>query len=605
MPLGSRWKNHGGPRHERRGARLKAARRFVPVAPLLLMSPLGGTGGGPVHSGVSLHSGRPLQEANTAGFRIVATLDVGANPHQISFGSGGETAYIAVAGSDRIAVVDAVSHTVRRYVEAPGTPLGVIPLPDGHSLAVTRFGADDIVRYDLESGTPVERLTTGGAPSLIVGPLPGNRYLISAEKVDRMWVLEADAFALERGYPTGRRPFPPGASSDGRVAFVPAYEDGSLTVVDLWNGRILDTVPVGEHPSGGAVLPEDIEYVAAVRGRNRLAVVNTASHRVVRTIAEGIGPSPFSVVVTPDGRLAFVNNTASHDISVLELPGGRPLVRLPVPEVPIVMAVHPSGTELWVSSEGEHRVTVIEIPAAWRGPPPAKAGPEPVAEVAVLGMIHGRHRTSELWGLARVEATIRRFRPDAVCAEIPPDRWERIWKDWTERRAIEDDRVKLFPEYTEVLLPLATELGFEVVPCAGWTREMSDLRNARIRQFRSDPAFASQREAYDRRLAAVRARYATPLGEVEDPRAIHSAAYDERQREELSLYDEYLNEWIGPGGWTNINRAHMRLIDRAIRTHRGQRLLITFGAGHKYWILDRLRERKDVKLLEVAPYLPR
>ncbi len=48
----------------------------------------------------------------------------------------------------------------------------------------------------------------------------------------------------------------------------------------------------------------------------------------------------------------------------------------------------------------------------------------------------------------------------------------------------------------------------------------------------------------------------------------------------------------------------MRLIDRAIRTHRGRRLLITFGAGHKYWFLERLRGRNDVRLLDPGPFLP-
>lgn len=545
------------------------------------------------------------QEAEDSGFRIVATLDVGANPHQIAFGPGGETAYIAVAGSDRIAIVDAASHELRRSVELPGTPLGVIPLPDGRSLAVTRFGADEIVRYDLESGEILGRLNTGGSPSLLIGPLPGHRYLVSAEEVDRLWIFNAETFALERAFPTGRRPFPPAATADGRLAFVPGYDDGTVTVVDLWNERILDTVRVGEHPSGGGVLANDIDYMVAVRGEDRLVVLNTASHQVVGDVADGIGRSPFSVVLAPNGRLAFVNNTASHDISIIDLSTRHLVARIPVPEVPIVMAVHPSGESLWVSSEGEDRVTVIEIPVRWRGPAPDSGAPrDGVTEVAVLGMIHGRHRSSEKWGLAQVEQMIRNFRPDAVCAEIPPDRWERIWKDWTERRAIEDDRVKVFPEYTDVLLPLATELGFEIVPCAGWNREMSNLRSARIRQFRSDATFAEPREEYDRRLAKVKAQYDRPSGEDDDPRAIHSPAYDDRQREELSLYDEYLNDWIGPGGWTNINEAHMRLINEAIGHYGGRRLLITFGAGHKYWFLDQLRERADVKLLDVRAFLP-
>jgi YVTN family beta-propeller protein len=202
-----------------------------------------------------------------------------------------------------------------------------------------------------------------------VGPYPGGKYLVSAEKVDRLWVLDAERFVLEADYPTGNRPFPPSATSDGRLAFVPNYDDGSVTIVDLENRRVLDSVQVGERPSGGSVLPGDKEYAVAIRGENRIAFIETASRKLAGTLSEGVGQSPFSVVVSRGRRLAFVNNTASHDVSVLELSERRVVARIPVGEIPIVMAVHPSGETLWVSSEGSHDLSVIEIPERWRSAP--------------------------------------------------------------------------------------------------------------------------------------------------------------------------------------------------------------------------------------------
>ncbi|MFQ5766778.1 MAG: YncE family protein, partial [Acidobacteriota bacterium] len=301
-----------------------------------------------------------------------------------------------------------------------------------------------------------------------------------------------------------------------------------------------------------------------------------------------------------------VNNTSSHDISVLSTATRRVAARVPVGAGPIVMAVHPSGRSLWVSSEGSDELDILSLPssqaAAFHRPPEDQGGPP--AEVAVMGMIHGQHRKSRRWGLAQVRETIRRYSPDVICAEIPPDRWERIWRDWSERGVIEDSRVKRFPEYTDVLLPLKIQMGFEVEPCAGWTHEMSDLRQSRMKQFQQDPNLAPRYREYQRLTAALRARQAAdPLVE-DDPWVIHSVRYDERTREELDLYDRFLNDWIGPGGWSHINEAHYMLIDSVIRRHRGQRILITFGAGHKYWFLDRLRRRSDIRLLDLDPFLP-
>jgi YVTN family beta-propeller protein len=537
-------------------------------------------------------------------FPVRASIDVGLNPHQIAFTGDGELAFVAIAGSDRVAVVDTRSYRILQTIPAPGVPLGVRPVPEG--LAVNRFRSTGPA---LVIGSAVVKTHDLGVGASLFADLPDGRSMFSVENEDALWIMDDATFEMVRSFPVGDRPFPPAATGDGRLAFVPNYDDGSVTVIDLWNERIRATVRVGEHPSGGVVLPGGNEYAVAVRGENKIVFINTASYSVTGEITEGIGDSPFSVVTSPDGRLAFVNNTASHDVSVIALPERRVIARIPTPEAPIVMNVHPNGESLWVSSEGEDRLTVFGIPAVWRAPSrPASASSGdaggPVTEVAVMGMIHDGHKTSEVWGLEQVRQTIRAFRPDVVCTEIAPNRWDRIWRELTQEDLIADPRVLRFPEYTDAILHLALEMGYQVVPCAGWSQEMSDLRETRIAEFETSPEFAEARAEYSARLAQVEAGFTNTDIRDDDPFYIHSDAYDERQRAELALYDQYQNDLIGPGGWTNINEAHYALIERTIREHAGQRVLITFGAGHKYWFLDRLKTRSDVRLLDLREYLP-
>ena len=124
-----------------------------------------------------------------------------------------------------------------------------------------------------------------------------------------------------------------------------------------------------------------------------------------------------------------------------------------------------------------------------------------------------------------------------------------------------------------------------------------------LREFDTTDEWTAQRREYTNRQAEMRRRIGEAPAAGDDPHFIHSDAYDERQRAELDLYDEFQNDLIGPGGWTNINEAHYSLIDRAIEENRGRRILITFGGGHKHWFLDRLRARDDVTVLDLAPYL--
>jgi len=309
--------------------------------------------------------GRALIDAQHE-FALLARLKVGKNPHQISFSADAKTAYVAAAGSDRVTRVDVATRTVIGHLSTPGVPLGVIPLEDGKSLAVTRFQGDTVMRYRLADGRPQGQLTTGGGPSLIQGPFTGNRYLISAEKANKLWLFNATSFAMDGEYDTGKRPFPAAATSDGKRAFVPNYDDGSVTVIDLLSHRVVATVAVGKHPSGGAVLPGDALYAVAVRGENRIALMDTASATLVGEVRQGIGQSPFSVVLATDGKRAFVNNTASNDVSVIDLTQRKVITRIGVGETPIVMAVHPDGKSLWVSCEGSHELDILRIPQTIR-----------------------------------------------------------------------------------------------------------------------------------------------------------------------------------------------------------------------------------------------
>ena len=548
----------------------------------------------------------PARPGDTAGFRRLRRLALGKNPHQIAFSPDSRFAYVAIAGDDRIARVDVASLTPAGMMPVADAPLGVHARATD-DLLVTRFGGTAIERRQWGAAEPLASRVSGVGTSLFSGPLPDGSLLASVERSNVLLRVAPDTLARIASFSTGARPFPPAATTDGRLAFVPNYDDATVSVIDLWNAKVAATVAVGAKPSGGVVLPGDIEYAVAVRGENRLAFINTASKQLVSTLTEGIGESPFSVVLSPNGRLAFVNNTASHDVSVIALPEKRVIARIPTGEIPIVMAVHPSGETLWVSCEGSHTLDVIAIPRAWREPAPDAAAVEhaPLTEVAVLGMIHDRHRKSISWGLDAVSETITRYRPDVVIAEIPPDRWQRIWSDYTERGTIEDSRVLRFPEYTDVLLPLKLRLGFTVEPGAAWTEEMSDLRNARIQAFEHEPVFAEQNAAYQAATRAAEAEDNAHLLDSDDPRVIHSDQYDRLTKISLAPYDDFLNDVIGPGGWTHINVAHYRLIDAAIRRHRGGRILITFGAGHKYWLLEQLRERDDVRLLDVREFLPK
>lgn len=222
----------------------------------------------------------------------------------------------------------------------------------------------------------------------------------------------------------------------------------------------------------------------------------------------------------------------------------------------------------------------------------AAIGPDRPTEVVVLGMIHGSHRTSEAYGLAQLEAILREAEPDLVLVEIPPDRFQAAAQQFAATGVITEPRVRVFPEYVDVLFPLQAELGFEIVPCAAWTREMADERRAALAELEvTRPAEATMSDEGFEWITLMHRRE----GLLEDPRGIHTDRYDEIVELGMTPYDVYFNGDIGPGGWTNINDAHWAYCARALDRIRGEgkRAVITFGAWHKTRLRAALAERED------------
>ena len=133
-----------------------------------------------------------------------------------------------------------------------------------------------------------------------------------------MYEISLEAFDVVGSFETGPRPFPPALSRDGRWLFVPSYDGGEVTVIDLLLRTVDDTVRVGKNPSGSTMLPDDKHVAVVNRGSDRIDFLNIHTHEIDSTVGSGLGKEPFSMVLSPNGSLGFVNNVASATVSVLD-----------------------------------------------------------------------------------------------------------------------------------------------------------------------------------------------------------------------------------------------------------------------------------------------
>lgn len=218
-----------------------------------------------------------------------------------------------------------------------------------------------------------------------------------------------------------------------------------------------------------------------------------------------------------------------------------------------------------------------------------------LTKVYVVGAIHSTHRSSEKYSLAVLEQAIRKANPDAILTEIPPDRIEAAKSGFLETGEVQEPRTRVFPEYTDVVFPLWPELGFDLYATAGWTREMADNRRAALNRIENDPARAEQWAEHQ----AAYENYPNEIaGRGDDPLFIHTDDYDAIVERTQRPYQDNFDADLGPGGWTQINKAHTDLINGALDdiSGQGKTALITFGAWHKYMILRAIAGRDDIVL---------
>lgn len=530
----------------------------------------------------------PVQPAQ---FELLHTVEVGSAPHGIRIADG--NAYIAVSGDDEIAVVDLESLEVKQRWPITKSPLDLVQTANGWLVAP--FRDERLVELSNDTGQLLNEWPIGSGPSLFTPRRVGDLTYIVSEFADSFAVFDTASMQILKTYPTGKRPYPADVTKDGVLAFVPNRDANTVSVIDLLNQKEITKAPACAKPEGGALSNDQVYYLVACSGSDKVVWVNTASFEAEFTTSSAIGPRPFSVAMSEDGLWAFVNNAGSNNISIIEMEKRAVVAKIATGDQPIVMRV--AGDRLYVTNEVSGTLSIIAIPTE------VKPEKEPqINEVVVLGMIHSEHKESEKYSLPLLTKLLEATEPDYVLAEIPPNRLLAAQQDFLKSKRVREQRVSRFPEYTDVLFPLTDSMGFEIIPTAAWNTSMNDYRSQALKDIEKS---RERRRDWAVHQAAFK-QMEQMIGERDDdPLFIHTDEYDAITKQGFRPYDKFFNDELGTGGWTTINQAHYQLIEQALDKHSGEgkRFVITFGAAHKYWFLEQLRKREDIHLLDTTVFI--
>jgi len=157
-------------------------------------------------------------------------------------------------------------------------------------------------------------------------------------------------------------------------------EDGqSVTVADAESGTVLETIAIGKRPRGLKLTPDGSRLFVAVSGLPKcppsvpdeecaklerdleadgIAVVDTATHKVLQVLHAGSDPEQFAL--SRDGKRLFVANEDSATLSVVDVATGAVVQRVSVGREPEGVAVTPDGRWVLVTNESDNSVSIID-----------------------------------------------------------------------------------------------------------------------------------------------------------------------------------------------------------------------------------------------------
>jgi YVTN family beta-propeller protein len=183
---------------------------------------------------------------------------------------------------------------------------------------------------DLETGKVVSRIDLGeGARPHGLEALRDGRLLITAEGKKELVVVDPRTAKITARIPTNRDvSHMVTASRDMRRAYVTSLSAGGVSIIDLTAGKVLQFIETGKGAEGVDITPDGREVWVTNRGANTISVIDTKTLKVVATIKASA--FPIRVRITPDGKRAVVTFTESGDVGIYDVATRAEVKRIPL-----------------------------------------------------------------------------------------------------------------------------------------------------------------------------------------------------------------------------------------------------------------------------------
>lgn len=226
---------------------------------------------------------------------------------------------------------------------------------------------------------------------------------------------------------------------------------------------------------------------------------------------------------------------------------------------------------------------------------PLKQVPKAETMVLCVGTIHHQHGSNPNYTYADLYRILKKYQPDVICLEIPPSYF----------------RTKPYLKEMTLGAIYGLEHGAKVYPIDWWSE--GNPRAERKEYMKTEDYEIKQKMLDSLSLSdSVMRRFEKVYGTIEQVFKENTKGYRFFNGKD---YNSYVKNMYGGlitvfgDGCMNLyseqrNEKMMEMINTAIDSNQGKRVIILTGAEHKYYFDNALSDRKGVRLRQLADFMP-
>lgn len=309
---------------------------------------------------------------------IGGSIPVGTSPQAVAIDPGKNVAVIVNTGSNSVSILSLGPIRTPQITEvSPGTTFSA-PSAGSLTLTVNGFGFASGAQVRLDGTAVPTSISANGRQA--VATVPGN-MLTSARRYSLDILNSAGAssnvkrFFVVGTVAIGLNPVGVAIDSDLNEALVTSQGSiispggtctgpGSVSVVNLSNLSVINTLAVGTCPEGVAALPRLGLGVVANNGSQDATVIDYVNNLVDSTV--GVGLNPAGVAIQPDTALSLVANSSNNanSVSVFNVSStaaASPATSFQVDQVPFGLAVDPIDNIGIVTASSDNVVDALAL----------------------------------------------------------------------------------------------------------------------------------------------------------------------------------------------------------------------------------------------------